>query len=336
MSDDVFVSYKREDERRVGVLVDGLRRAGLNVWWDREIGGGQKWRDHITEQLVAAKCVVVAWSEAATGATADFVRDEASRAMRSGKLLQLRIDDVALPLGFGEHQAIDLIGWDGQADDARFQYVVSAVRAVMERKPMPIPPPIRRRRVVWTASTVALFVMGAGLLLGLPAGQRAICTVPGVRGVCGEMGWGGVASRAEEALWASRRAGDCDVLRRIITQFPKGVYAEEARRRLGAAQPGTKERWEDGERRIPMTVQPKLQPFASEAEAQRDALARAAKEAETECGFWNQGEFRVVAAKAVLREWRCMQRLGGHACSFEGEAVCAVKVRKVDQVEACP
>jgi hypothetical protein len=34
---DIFISYKREDEARVAPIVEGLRSAGLSVWWDRDI-----------------------------------------------------------------------------------------------------------------------------------------------------------------------------------------------------------------------------------------------------------------------------------------------------------
>ena len=41
---EIFVSYKREDEPRVGRLVRALEDAGFSVWWDRGLGGGESWR----------------------------------------------------------------------------------------------------------------------------------------------------------------------------------------------------------------------------------------------------------------------------------------------------
>ena len=35
---EVFISYKREDEPRVGRLVRALEDAGFSVWWDRGLG----------------------------------------------------------------------------------------------------------------------------------------------------------------------------------------------------------------------------------------------------------------------------------------------------------
>jgi hypothetical protein len=39
---DVFLSYKREDRARVQLILDGLRQAGLRVWWDLDIPGGAR------------------------------------------------------------------------------------------------------------------------------------------------------------------------------------------------------------------------------------------------------------------------------------------------------
>jgi len=77
---DVFISYKREDEERVLVLRDALLRGGLDVWWDKQIPAGARWRERIVAELESAKCVLLVWSESSTGPAADFVRDEASRA----------------------------------------------------------------------------------------------------------------------------------------------------------------------------------------------------------------------------------------------------------------
>ena len=77
---DVFLSYKREDEARVAPIVEGLRAAGLSVWWDRDIPGGESWRQTIGEHLEAARCVIVVWSETSVGPAGAFVHEEAGRA----------------------------------------------------------------------------------------------------------------------------------------------------------------------------------------------------------------------------------------------------------------
>jgi serine/threonine-protein kinase len=132
---DVFVSYKAEDRRRVAPLVQALQADGFSVWWDAQIGGGDEWRRSIERELDAAKCVLVVWSKRSTGPEGRFVRDEASRAMERSVYLPVRIDNVRLPLGFGETQALSLSGWRGGRDDGRYQAVLVAVRAITQGKP---------------------------------------------------------------------------------------------------------------------------------------------------------------------------------------------------------
>ena len=128
---DLFVSYKAEDRARVKPLVDALEADGFSVWWDVHIGGGAHWREDIQDHLDAAKCVLVVWTKKAVAREGHFVRDEATRAQRRGTYLPVRIDAVDPPLGFGEVQALPLIGWKGDAADPRFRAVAHAARKVM-------------------------------------------------------------------------------------------------------------------------------------------------------------------------------------------------------------
>ncbi|HVR90895.1 MAG TPA: TIR domain-containing protein [Novosphingobium sp.] len=132
---DVFVSYKAEDRARVRPLVEALEADGLSVWWDAHIGGGDDWRETIACQLDEARCVIVAWSKRSTDVEGRFVRDEATRALRRHVYLPVRIDKVDPPLGFGETQALPLIGWKGDLADPRFQAVLTAARAIIEGRP---------------------------------------------------------------------------------------------------------------------------------------------------------------------------------------------------------
>jgi len=126
---DVFVSYKAEDRARIAPLVRALETGGVSVWWDAHIGGGDEWRQTILRHLEAAKCVIVVWSKRSVGPAGNFVRDEATRALRRKTYLPVRIDKVDPPLGFGEMQALDLAGWKGDTSDPRYEAVVTALRS---------------------------------------------------------------------------------------------------------------------------------------------------------------------------------------------------------------
>ncbi len=163
---DLFVSYKSEDRARVAPLVAALEADGVGVWWDAHIGGGTEWRETIENELNAARCVLVVWSERSTGPGGSFVRDEATRSLRRGAYLPVRIDPVEPPLGFGETQALSLIGWKGDRADPQYMAVLAAVQVVTAGQPRPIPPAyqpkrgIDRRLVIGGAAAVV--AAGAG------------------------------------------------------------------------------------------------------------------------------------------------------------------------------
>src|ERR1700738_4564947 len=103
---DVFVSYSHSDRERVRPLVEKLKAAGFSVWWDTEIEIGSRWRNVLSDRLAHAKSVCVVWS--ANSIASDFVRDEASRALKDGILVPVLLDDTMPPLGFGEVQFASL------------------------------------------------------------------------------------------------------------------------------------------------------------------------------------------------------------------------------------
>lgn len=125
---DIFVSYKAEDRRRVEPLVDALESDGFSVWWDEQIGGGTAWRHTIETELDAAKCVLVVWSRRSAGPEGTFVQDEAAHAQQRRVYVPVTIERVRLPIGFGEIQALPLIGWRGDRSDPRYQAVLKSVR----------------------------------------------------------------------------------------------------------------------------------------------------------------------------------------------------------------
>ena len=125
---DLFVSYKAEDRARVAPLVKALQADGFSVWWDAEIGGGEEWREAICQHLDAAERVVVVWSKKSIGPHGNFVRDEATRALKRRAYLPVRIDKVDPPLGFGEMQSLDLVGWKGDRGHRKYQALIAALR----------------------------------------------------------------------------------------------------------------------------------------------------------------------------------------------------------------
>src|SRR5262245_52183987 len=177
---EVFVSYKREDEPRVGRLVRALEHAGVSVWWDRGLGGGESWRAQIQSALEAAKCVIVVWTHESVGPAGDFVRDEAGQAKRLGVLVPVILDRVSPPWVVGRCQAIDLTHWKGNPRDPFFQDLCAAVTAKLEGRAVPpAKGPMKRlvRRLTLSGLASAI-VGGLALAFNLFSAQDQVCGLP--------------------------------------------------------------------------------------------------------------------------------------------------------------
>jgi len=158
---DVFLSYKREDSAKVRKLVEALRAAGLDAWWDEDIPGGAQWEASIEQELAAAKAVIVCWSPASV--TSENVRSEARVAREDGRLVQVFLKPCAPPLFFGERQGIDLSKWRGNADEPRIAKLAENVRRVAagERIEGGERPRVRRRLEIHAAIAVLLLLAGS-------------------------------------------------------------------------------------------------------------------------------------------------------------------------------
>src|SRR5205085_8184214 len=104
---DVFVSYSSKDRERVRPLVERLVAEGWSVWWDRHIESGAAWDAEIEKALDQARCVIVAWSDAAIAS--EWVRTEAHEAARRNRLVPVLLDRVLVPLRFRRIQSRRLI-----------------------------------------------------------------------------------------------------------------------------------------------------------------------------------------------------------------------------------
>jgi len=161
---DVFVSYARENREAVQRLADALTEGRLRVWWDRDLVAGSEFAAAIEAQLNSAAVVLGLWS--ADSVRSSFVRDECGHALRAGKLLPVRIEEVELPLGFGQLHTLDLLDWDGDTDDEAFQALRLEIERRRSRAPIPLaetPPPARfDRRALRRAALVVAVVAAFG------------------------------------------------------------------------------------------------------------------------------------------------------------------------------
>jgi hypothetical protein len=339
----IFLSYKREDEARVGRLVRALEGAGLDVWWDGGLAGGENWRVRIQTALDAARCVIVVWTSESVGPAGDFVRDEAGQAKRRGVLVPVMLDKVDPPLGFGEIQAIDLTHWKGSPRDPFFNDLLAAVGAKLEgREVPPAKGPMKRLIRRLTYGSVASTLVFGGLAFGfnLFAAQDRACGIsvfqPPISDACGALGLGHRPVRRERVEWERREPGSCAALRAHIERFPDGTYRDVAASMLAARHVTQMEVWTHATRSLTM-FEPQADVSSSNgADARAAALARAEASAERLCqGFAATTLFRLRSSSPAPHVWNCSAIGKGVTCGFEGEAVCGLEERSIQEQESC-
>lgn len=350
---DVFLSYKRDDEARAGRLVQALQAQGLEVWWDRGLQAGGSWRAQIEAELAAARCVVVLWTHASVGPEGGFVKDEATRGLRRRALVQVLLDRVELPVGFGEEQAIDLIGWgQGLRRSARDPFVLdlaAAIRAKLDGQPAPKPQgPMKRllHRAMAGGISAGLALAAGAFATNALNLQQHLCTLPlaqpGLSDACGAAGLGGrphqalrLAQEKEQQAWAALPAGDCAALRRFVGDWPGGLHRPEADARLTARSLTRTERWEPKEVRISQYLSDNKTGATTEARAREQALAAGQRDAEQRCRLYPGGHHRFVGAVAEAGDWSCHREAAGWFCRAQGTAVCRMEERVETELERC-
>lgn len=122
---EIFISYAHPDRDDAQKLVNYLEKAGLSVWWDKNLEPGQVFREEIVRAIGEARQVIVLWSE--TSVTSHFVLDEAGRAAKQKKLVPVRIDSCELPLGFAQYHTHTVSDWSGD--------LAAVLAAVSPKKP---------------------------------------------------------------------------------------------------------------------------------------------------------------------------------------------------------
>lgn len=326
MTSDVFISHKTEDKPRVRRVVEGLQQDGLSVWWDLDTPGGQRWRQTIEAELAAARCVVVCWSHNVVNAAQTYVLEEAERAKKRGVLLPVRLDMVDAPFGFGEIQALDLIGWDGRSDDPRWQRVLAEVRAIVNGLPRPapaplppVPPPAWRRWAVGAAG-LALAASAALWLHTLPSAEE-------------QQAWQAVLQRHDSGAQA-----DGSDYRAHLSRFPQDAFADEARRRLAACRQQTEVSWQPhDEAPLPLVLPLASASGATEAAARQALAPLLEREAQQSCTSYTRAEVnKLQGVQTQADRIRCSVSAGQWHCGYDGQVICQLQVRRTLMREICP
>lgn len=165
---DVFLSYKREDRARVGVIAKTLEAEGFSVWWDPEIPLGESYSASIRRELDLATSVVPVWSQQSIDS--EWVQEEATLGKRRGAIVPCRIDAVEPPIGFTMVQTADLVGWSGDRADPEWRKLVGHIAENAKRPAKNAPKAHANSGSPRRGFNAGLFAAGAGILVALGAG----------------------------------------------------------------------------------------------------------------------------------------------------------------------
>ncbi|MEQ9661087.1 MAG: toll/interleukin-1 receptor domain-containing protein [Parasphingopyxis sp.] len=111
----LFLSYASKNADRAAQIAGGLQSTGYSLWWDDFLKAGDRYANVIEAEIAEASGVVVCWSAEAKESL--WVRAEATEALDTGKLVQLKIDGSRMPLPFNMIQMIDFSRWPGGTGD---------------------------------------------------------------------------------------------------------------------------------------------------------------------------------------------------------------------------
>ena len=126
---DIFISYKREEQPAARRFADALEKEGWSVWWDPKLRAGERFDDVIEGALKESKCVIVLWS--AGSLQSSYVRDEATYALEQKKLVPIVIENVDLPFRFRRVHTLKLLNWEGSSDSPEFRKLVHDITEII-------------------------------------------------------------------------------------------------------------------------------------------------------------------------------------------------------------
>jgi hypothetical protein len=192
----VFLSYAREDIEAAEALARVMQDNGVDVWWDRNIAGGEEFSDLIEKELARADVVVVLWSPHSVKSR--WVRDEAAIGGDSGRLVPVAIEGAQPPMGFRQFHTLDLDGFRPGKPDKRTDALIRAVTRLGKSDGGTSPPSpsssstVRKTqglalpgRQVLAIAVMSIVVAAAALFLWLradrsaaPAGKLGVVLLP--------------------------------------------------------------------------------------------------------------------------------------------------------------
>lgn len=122
---DVVICHAPENEATLRQLADAVAHAGYDVWHGGADAPDATGTDAVTDQVAAAKAVIVIWSEAA--ASSEWVKAEANVARGLKKLVQVSADGRPPPIPFDRADMVSVLTWRGEQDHPAWRGIAASL-----------------------------------------------------------------------------------------------------------------------------------------------------------------------------------------------------------------
>lgn len=128
---DIFISYRREEQRECARIADKLRALQYDVWFDARLTSGESFTAEIERTVKSAKVVLVLWSPGAAGSR--WVRNEADVGRERDVLVSVQIKPCEMPLEFRDIHFNPLHDPDFADDDPQWLTVLGRIEKLTGR-----------------------------------------------------------------------------------------------------------------------------------------------------------------------------------------------------------
>jgi hypothetical protein len=93
MAGEIFISYRRADQAKAGLLYQLLKDRGVDAWYDALLDAGDDWRNKTANALVAASIFVLLFSKTAAQSD-DISKELAAATFQKKTVIPVRLDDI--------------------------------------------------------------------------------------------------------------------------------------------------------------------------------------------------------------------------------------------------
>jgi hypothetical protein len=128
---DIFISYRRDEQKECARIAEKLQALQFNVWFDAHLASGESFTKEIEAAVKRAKVVLVLWSPSAVSSR--WVRNEADMGRERNVLVAVQIKPCDMPIEFRDIHFDPLHDPNFADDDPQWLKVLDRIGKLTDR-----------------------------------------------------------------------------------------------------------------------------------------------------------------------------------------------------------